>query len=324
MVKNINGDIYSDLITSHRDEVYGTNGNVGVGAKKYIVIHGVAGTRLDVVFGMWYSDSNPNGRQASANYAVDDTQIVGCVGEQASAWHCGGTGRITNQNSIGIEHVNSYIGDINDASTYLFSEATINNGARLTAEICKRLGLTPDANTIVPHRAVYATACPQSLDMNDYIRRVVTFYNGSQPSSVTPQPAPSKRPAPAPAPQKLSAIQQFQNAGNKYAVSASFNVSQVTKHNGIWQLLSSDLLGGTLDGANWDNNGIPLDCITFTNHDGSRHANQTWDGSQPRFVFNGEYNHGTIDAYDAPTNAVGIDFTGYGRIWFNANAWLKG
>ena len=24
------------------------------------------------------------------------------------------------------------------------------------------------------------------------------------------------------------------------------------------------------------------------------------------------------------TNAVGIDFGGYGRIWFNANAWLKG
>ena len=106
MVKNINGDIYSDLITSHRDEIYGSNGNVGVGAKKYIVIHGVAGTRLDVVFGMWYSNTNPNGRQASANYAVDDTQIVGCVGEQASAWHCGGTGRVTNQNSIGIEHVN--------------------------------------------------------------------------------------------------------------------------------------------------------------------------------------------------------------------------
>ena len=322
MVKNINGDIYSDLITSHRDEIYGSNGNVGVGAKKYIVIHGVAGTRLDVVFGMWYSNTNPNGRQASANYAVDDTQIVGCVGEQASAWHCGGTGRVTNQNSIGIEHVNSYIGDINDASTYLFSEATINNGARLTAEICKRLGLTPDANTIIPHRAVYATACPQSLDMNDYIRRVVAFYNGSQPSGDTSQPAPSQRPTQAP--QNLSAIQQFQNAGNKYVVSASFNVSQVTNHNGIWQLLSSDLLGGTLDGANWDNNGIPLDCITFTNHDGSRHANQTWDGSQPRFVFNGEYNHGTIDAYDNQTNAVGIDFSGYGRIWFNADAWLKG
>ena len=322
MVKNINGDIYSDLITSARPEIYGTNGTVGVDAKKYIVIHGVAGTNINTVFSMWYSNVNPNGREASANYVVDDTQIVGCVGEQASAWHCGGTGTITNQNSIGIEHVNSYIGDVNDASTYLFSEATINNGARLTAEICKRLGLTPDANTIVPHRAVYATACPQSLDMNDYIRRVVAFYNGSQPSGKISQPAPSKKPNPAP--QNLSAIQQFKNAGNAYSVTASFNVSQVKQHNGIWQLISSDLLGGSTNGADWNNNGIPLDCITFVNNDGSRHANQTWNGSQLRFVFNGEYNHGTIDAYDIPTNAVGIDFGGYGRIWFNADAWLKG
>ena len=32
MVKNINGDIYSDLITSARPEIYGTNGTVGVSA----------------------------------------------------------------------------------------------------------------------------------------------------------------------------------------------------------------------------------------------------------------------------------------------------
>ncbi len=144
---------------------------------------------------------------------------------------------------------------------------------------------------------------------------------GSQPA---PQPQPTPQPKLQPKPQPTSAIQQFQNAGNKYVVSASFNVSQVTKHNGIWQLLSTDLLGGGIDGANWDNNGIPLDCITFTNHDGSRHANQTWDGSQPRFVFDGDYNHGTIDEYDYQTNAVGIKFSDYGLIWFNADAWLNG
>ena len=316
MTKNINGDIYSDLITSHRDEIYGTNGTVGVGAKKYIVIHGVAGTRLDVVFGMWYSNTNPNGRQASANYAVDDTQIVGCVGEQASAWHCGGTGAITNQNSIGIEHVNSYIGDVNDASTYLFSEATINNGARLTAELCKRLGLTPDANTIVPHRAVYATACPQTLNMDEYIKKVQAFYNGNEPAA-------APKPAPAPAPKAASAIQQFKNAGNKYTVSASFKVDTVAFVNGLWQVMSPDLLGGTMEGANWSNNGIPIDTITFTNNDGSRHPNQTWDGTQPRFVIDGEYNHGTIDYYDDKTNAVGIVWGRYGTIWFNADSWLK-
>lgn len=144
---------------------------------------------------------------------------------------------------------------------------------------------------------------------------------GSQPA---PQPQPTPKPQPQPKPQPASAIQQFKNVGDKYIVSHSFNVSQVTQHNGIWQLLSSDLLGGSLDGANWSDNGIPLDCITFVNNDGSRHANQTWNGSQSRFVFDGDYNHGTIDEYDFPTNAVGIIFGSYGMVWFNADAWLNG
>ncbi|MCH4178126.1 MAG: N-acetylmuramoyl-L-alanine amidase [Streptococcaceae bacterium] len=187
MVKNINGDIYSDLITSSRSELYGTNGSRELSSVRYIVIHGTASTNINNVFTSWsVADNNyATGRQASANYVVNDSQIVGCVGENASAWHCGGTGAITNQNSIGIEHVNSYIGNLNDASTYLFSEATINNGARLTAEICKRLGIVPSASTIVPHKAVYATACPQSLDMNDYIKRVQNYYNGNSNSSST-------------------------------------------------------------------------------------------------------------------------------------------
>lgn len=324
MVKNINGDIYSDLITSHRDEIYGSNGTVGVNAKKFIVIHGVAGTNINTVFSMWYSNVNPNGREASANYVVDDTQIVGCVGEQASAWHCGGTGTITNQNSIGIEHVNSYIGDINDASTYLFSEETVNNGARLVAEICKRLGIYPSSETIVPHRAVYATACPQTMDMADYVRRVLVFYNGG-----TTQNQNNQKPAPNPAikpakPQKLNAIQQFINAGNKFVVNKPFNISAVKIHNGIWQLISTDLLGGGVETANWNSNGIPLACINFTDANGNLLPNQTWTGKEKYFKFSDSYNHGTIDAYDTPTNAVGIDFSWYGRIWFNADAWLNG
>ena len=136
-------------------------------------------------------------------------------------------------------------------------------------------------------------------------------------TQATTKPPVKQQSKPTPVPTK-SSIQKFKDAGNKYTVSASFNVSQVAIYAGIWQVISSDL-GGT----DFKLNGIPLDCITFCNADGSRHANQTCNGSQPRFVFNGEYNHGTIDAYDYPTNAVGIDFGGYGRIWFNADAWLK-
>ena len=123
-------------------------------------------------------------------------------------------------------------------------------------------------------------------------------------------------PTPTPKPQPMNAVEQFKAAGNQFQVSASFNVSKVGLHAGIWQLLSSDLRGD-----DWDLNGIPLAIITFVNNDGSACANQTWDGTQPRFVFDYPYNHGTIDAYD--NNAVGIDYAGYGRIWFDANAWLK-
>ena len=320
MVRNINGDVYSDLITSYRTEIYGSNGTVGVDAKKFIVIHGTASTNIEAIWGMWWSDRNPNGRQASANYVVGDTQIVGCVGEQASAWHCGGVGRITNQNSIGIEHINSYIGDMNDASTYLFSEATINNGARLVAEICARLGIYPSADTIVPHRSVYATACPQSLDMNDYIRRVLSYYNGGVPENKAPQVQNQEVQKPL----AKNAIGKFQEAGNKFVVTKPFNISDVRIHKGIWQLVSTDLLGGGLEEADWDGNGIPLTCINFTDASGNVLGNQAWTGEQKYFVFSPTYNHGTIDAYDTPTNAVGIDFTGYGRIWFNADAWLNG
>lgn len=172
-------ETYSPLTTHTWPELFGSNGRVGIQAKKFIVIHGTASTNLDSIRGAWYSNKNPNGRQASANYLVDDTRIIGAIGEEYSAWHCGGTGSITNQNSIGIEHVNSRILNPADPSTYYFSEKTIENGARLTAEICKRLGIKPSMTTIVPHRQVYATACPQTLNMSDYVARVLKYYNGT-------------------------------------------------------------------------------------------------------------------------------------------------
>lgn len=181
MSKNVNGDIYSDLITMSSPRNFGTNGSRALSSVKYIVIHGTANTSLAGTLAGWSvaDDGHATGRQASANYVVDDNDIAGAVGENYSAWHCGGTGAITNQNSIGIEHVNSSIGDYADASTYLFSDKTLDNGARLTADICKRLGIVPSAQTIVPHRAVYATACPQTLNMDNYIKRVQAYYNNN-------------------------------------------------------------------------------------------------------------------------------------------------
>lgn len=175
MVKNINGDIYSDLITSSRGEIFWGGGQRNMNNIQYIVIHGTAGTRLDSIWNTWLKGSN---YQASAHYVVADMQIIGCVGENYVAWHSGGSGRITNQNSIGVEHLNSYIGNINDSSTYLFSKQTIETGARLVAELCRRLGIIPSRQTIVAHREVSATDCPQTLDIEKYIEKVKKYYYG--------------------------------------------------------------------------------------------------------------------------------------------------
>lgn len=184
--KNVNGDIYSDLITSSRPELFGNWGVRDIKSIKYIVIHGTLGLSVQSAVNAW-----TGGRQASANYIVHDNQIVGCVGENYTAWHCGGQGAITNQNSIGIEHVNATLNGANST----FSAQTVKTGAKLVAEICKRLGIVPSRKTIVGHKEVYATACPQSLNLDDYVKKVLSYYNGktsSQTKQETPKTAPNQ------------------------------------------------------------------------------------------------------------------------------------
>ncbi|WP_238989731.1 peptidoglycan recognition protein family protein [Streptococcus uberis] len=184
--KNVNGDIYSDLITSSRPELFGNWGVRDMKSIKYIVIHGTLGLSVQSAVNAW-----TGGREASANYIVHDNQIVGCVGENYTAWHCGGQGAITNQNSIGIEHVNATLNGANST----FSAQTVDTGAKLVAEICKRLGIVPSRKTIVGHKEVYATACPQSLNLDDYVNKVLSYYNGktsSQTKQETPKTAPSQ------------------------------------------------------------------------------------------------------------------------------------
>lgn len=180
--KNVNGDIYSDLITSSRPELFGNWGVRDMKSIKYIVIHGTLGLSVQSAVNAW-----TGGRQASANYIVHDNQIVGCVGENYTAWHCGGQGAITNQNSIGIEHVNATLNGANST----FSAQTVETGAKLVAEICKRLGIVPSNKTIVPHKSVFATACPQAMDVPAYIEKVKQYYNGT-PKKETPKPQPKE------------------------------------------------------------------------------------------------------------------------------------
>ena len=126
-----------------------------------------------------------------------------------------------------------------------------------------------------------------------------------------PQPTPSKPDA-----SNTSAIVQFKAAGNKFTAYNAFKVDNIKFHNGIWQFVSYQLSGGT--DINWDNNGIPLSIV-----DNITRGNDADTQVGDTVKFSDAFNHGTIDEYDNATNAVGIDTGGYGRIWYNADAFLK-
>ena len=113
-----------------------------------------------------------------------------------------------------------------------------------------------------------------------------------------------------------SAIQQFQAAGNKFTAYGTFKVDDIKLHNGIWQFVSYQLNGG--NDINWDDNGIPLAVV-----DNITRGNDADTQIGDLVKFSDAFNNGTIVAYDNATNAVGIDTGGYGRIWYNADAFLK-
>ena len=127
----------------------------------------------------------------------------------------------------------------------------------------------------------------------------------------TPQPIPTE-----PDNQASSAIQQFQVAGNKFTAYNTFKVDDIKFRNGIWQFVSYQLNGGT--DINWDNNGIPLSIV-----DNITRGNDADTQIGDTVKFSDAFNNGTIDDYDNVNNAVGIDTGEYGRIWYNADAFLK-
>ena len=145
------------------------------------------------------------------------------------------------------------------------------------------------------------------------------YYSVNKPQNIevwrqnrtAPQPTPDK-----PTASNTSAIEQFKAAGNKFTAYNTFKVDDIKFHNGIWQFVSYQLSGGT--DINWDNNGIPLSIV-----DNVTRSNDAATQVGDTVKFSDGFNNGTIDAYDNATNAVGIDTGGYGRIWYNADVFLK-
>ena len=186
MTKNINGDIYSDFITRANDNAMPSSPRGGF-APEFIVIHHMATTSFEGGMATWYGY---NGGGTSANYAVNDTEIVGCIGENFASWHSGGTGKndipnIPNINarSIGIEHVNS-----TGAPSWQVSDATIRNSAKLVADICQRYNIPITRDRIKRHGEITKTQCCGGLDIDKLVKYAQEIANGKQQNRNGEQP----------------------------------------------------------------------------------------------------------------------------------------
>ncbi|MDR1567691.1 MAG: N-acetylmuramoyl-L-alanine amidase [Streptococcaceae bacterium] len=176
MTKNINGDFYSDLITSVNPNVM--NGQPRAGGVDMIIIHHNATTNKDVAMNTWLASGSAG---TSAHYELTPSEIIGCVGENYVAYHAGNWD--VNTRSVGLEHVNS-----SGAPNWSVAPETLENSARLIVDICRRYGIPIDRAHIKGHNEISATACPGGINVDVLVKRAQEIANGTQP---TPTPAPT-------------------------------------------------------------------------------------------------------------------------------------
>lgn len=134
-------------------------------------------------------------RQASAHYQVDSNGVISQhVWDSDTAWHAGNWD--ANTTSIGVEHA--------DISTnpWRISDACLDNGAHLTAAVCKAYGLGRPAygRNVFFHKDFSATECPASIagsQRDAYMRRAQEWYDkmtGSKPAASAAKPStPAKK-----------------------------------------------------------------------------------------------------------------------------------
>jgi N-acetylmuramoyl-L-alanine amidase len=126
------------------------------GAVLYIVVHYTANDG-DTAKGNcnYFAQA---GRNASAHYFVDKSEVWQSVEESDTAWHCGTTGKYycsaRNSNSIGVElcsHKDS-------KGNYYFDAATVTNAVQLVKALMKKYNIPADR--VVRHYDVTHKLCP--------------------------------------------------------------------------------------------------------------------------------------------------------------------
>lgn len=171
------GEVFSNLITSVNPKIMNSGSRNGITIDR-IVLHHNATTNKDVAMNTWIQGGAAG---TSAHYEITPTEIIGCVGEQYAAWHCGGTGGADvpkmsnpNQRSIGLENLNA-----TGAPGWTIDPKTVTNCAKLVADICKRYNIPCDRTHVIGHNEVTATACPGGMDVDEVVRQAKAILNGN-------------------------------------------------------------------------------------------------------------------------------------------------
>ena len=162
-----------------------TAGRGGYTIDKIVLHHNAGNLSIDGCWDVWQT------REASAHYQVDANGRIGqLVNDWDTAWHAGDWA--ANCRSIGIEHA-----DIS-SSPWRISDATLDNGAHLTAALCRYYGLgRPEyGRNVFFHSDFQATSCPASIagtQRDAYLSRAGQWYdamtgNGTNPTEEEDMP----------------------------------------------------------------------------------------------------------------------------------------
>lgn len=128
---------------------------------RYIVVHDTGNPSRGANATAHYNYFNGGDRSSSADFFVDDTQVL-CVNDYYKfyTWHCGdGHGKygITNRNSVGIEFCINVDSDRNK---------TLERTAQLVRELMQKLNIPIER--VVRHYDASRKNCPQSMSGNGW------------------------------------------------------------------------------------------------------------------------------------------------------------
>ena len=128
---------------------------------KYIVVHDTGNPSRGANATAHYNYFNGGDRSSSADFFVDDTQVL-CVNDYYKfyTWHCGdGHGKygITNRNSVGIEFCINVDSD---------RDKTLERTAQLVRELMQELNIPIER--VVRHYDASRKNCPQSMSKNGW------------------------------------------------------------------------------------------------------------------------------------------------------------